>query len=86
MSQVVDFRTGETALVAGEPNADLIRELEWLLEAARSGEVQALAGGLTYRDGSAVNLIAGMAARSVGLLGAVERAKHRLHATWDDAS
>ncbi len=85
MTKVVSIHGGETALVAREPNADLIQELEWLLEAARSGEVQALAGGFTYRDGSATNIIVGMAARSVGLLGAVERAKHRLHATWDDA-
>lgn len=84
MSNIVDLRSRETALVAGEPNENLIRELEWLLEAARSGEVQALAGGFTYRDGTATNIIVGMAARSTGLLGALERAKYRLHATWGE--
>ena len=84
MSNVVDMLSGERALVAGEPHPDLIRELEWLLEAARSGEVQALAGGFTYRDGTATNIIVGMAARSTGLIGALDRAKHRLHQTWDE--
>lgn len=82
---VVDLRSREAPLFVGEPRPDVIRELEWLLEAARSGEVQAVAVAFTYRDGLGNGVIAGMAARSNVLVGALERAKHRLIATWDEA-
>jgi hypothetical protein len=43
---------GNEVLGQKKPNRDLIEKLEWLLEAARSGEVQGMIGVYLFDDGS----------------------------------
>jgi hypothetical protein len=75
MSNVVNL-LGEAAMESGEPDGYTIAELERLLEAARSGEVQGVTGAYLYRDGTSAGFNAGWRNRS--LLGALEISKHRL--------
>lgn len=58
---------GRLVLEAQPPNEDLIRRVESLLEKARSGEVQGMAGAYLYRDGSTGSLNVGV--HSYGLFG-----------------
>lgn len=76
MTNVVDIHHRCAPAIVAEPCADVITQLEWLLEAARSGEVQGLVGAFMYRDGTACGFSNGFRNRS--LIGALEVRKQRL--------
>jgi len=50
---------------AGKPSPALVARLEELLEQARSGEIQGLAGAALFRDGATVVVSAGLANRTL---------------------
>jgi hypothetical protein len=52
MSDKVVSMKGEPVLAPGEPDAETVVELEKLLEAARSGEVQGIAIVFLHADGA----------------------------------
>jgi hypothetical protein len=75
MSNVVALN-GAAAMEVGEPDANLVSELERLLELARSGEGQGIVGAFLYRDGTSASFNAGWRNRS--LVGALEMQKHQM--------
>jgi hypothetical protein len=78
VSNVVSL-SGAPAMEAGEPDPNLIGELERLLELARSGEAQGIVGAFLYRDGTSASFNAGWRNRS--LIGGLELQKHELIAS-----
>lgn len=76
---VIDITHRGPALAAAEPNDDVIQQLEWLLEAARSGEVLGVVGAFLYRDGIACGF--GVGWQGNALLGALVRRQHILTAS-----
>lgn len=76
MSNVVDINHRGAPAIAAEPDKNVIEQVEWLLEAARSGEVQGIVGAIMFRDGTAAGFSAGY--RGNALIGALERRKHVL--------
>lgn len=77
---VVGLFSGEPPCCAGQPVADLIERLEWLLEAARSGELQCLAGVSVDRFGVISVEFAGSSDDADKLIGGLERCKHTIFA------
>lgn len=75
-SNVVDINHRGTPMVAAEPDVALIEQIEWLLDAARSGEIQGLVGAFLHQDATARSFSVGW--RSNALLGALEKRKHML--------
>jgi hypothetical protein len=75
VSNVVSMN-GAAAMEAGEPDPSLIGEIERLLELARSGEMQGIAGAFIYRDGGSAAFAGGWRTRS--LVGALEMQKVHL--------
>jgi len=58
------------------PHRAVIEELEFMLEAARSGEIVGIAGAVMHGDTSTSTRLVGMSNRS--LLGALVEVQHRL--------
>lgn len=76
MAEVVGIN-GCVSIAAGIPRDDLVEELERLIEAARSGEIQGIAGAILYRDGATSVVAAGLC-NSRGVIGGLEVVKFRL--------
>lgn len=74
--KVVDINGGPV-IGAGRPSESLIKQLEWLLEAAMSGEVTGIAYALTYRDQTVSFGIDGIVL-NYSTIGALEAAKARV--------
>lgn len=53
------------AVYTGKPDPDAIAELEWWLEAARSGEVVGIAIAGMYRDGATGSRVGGSLSRAL---------------------
>lgn len=64
MSDKVVSLTGDPIAQPGEAVASVVQELEWLLEAAKSGEITGLAAAWLWRDGSAGHGFKGVCAYS----------------------
>jgi hypothetical protein len=63
--------------IAPPPNQTLVKELERLLEAARSGEIIGMAGSYWHRNSTATYSYAGMVG-SFAMLGGLECLKEKL--------
>lgn len=72
---VVGLFSGEPPCRVGEPAKDLIERLEWLLEAARSGELQCLAGVSIDRFGVVSQEFSGTNDDADKLIGGLEVCK-----------
>lgn len=64
---------GAPVAAPGTPNPDLVEDLEKLLDMARSGEINAIAYGVVYRDGLTSYRWVGRITRA--LVGSLELAK-----------
>lgn len=72
MSADVIVFGGQKIAAPGKPDADVVAELEGLLEAARSGRIAGIAYAIDYSDGSVCNRHVGTISRAhVGALFAV---------------
>ena len=76
MTNVVDINHRCTPAVAASPDQCVISQLEWLLEAARSGEVQGVTGAFLFRDGIANSFTVGW--RTSALVGSLDLVKHKV--------
>ena len=76
MAEVVSLH-GTYQPPALEPNATVVRELERLLEAARSGEIVGLAGSYMHKDKVVTFSFAGLVA-GYGVVGGISCLKERL--------
>lgn len=78
MTNVVPFDPESTAVpAAGVPQSDVIEALEWLLERARSGEVQTVAVAFMDKDSLASWRVQGLVG-GYSFLGAVDMLHHAL--------
>ncbi len=77
-SNVIDIHHRGPAMAAAEADAAVIEQLEWLLAAARSGEMQGIVGAFLYRDGTACSF--GVGWQGNALLGSLARRQHILTA------
>jgi hypothetical protein len=73
---VVTLRGGRR-LENGEPNESCVRELERLLDAARSGEITGVAGAYKHQNGIVSFSFAG-AIGGFAMIGGLEGLKHEL--------
>lgn len=71
--KVVSLR-GHPIPAIGEPNEKMIRELERLLEAARSGDLQGVVVAMLHKDDTTQSMRCGVMSR--GLIGLVSTLHH----------
>lgn len=72
MSAEVHLLSGQKIGSQGQPDANVVRELEWLLKAAKDGQLSGIAYAATYADGGTTNRYVGVISlKQVGALFAV---------------
>lgn len=74
-SNVVGFRDGVPRATPGFPDELVIKDLEWLLQRARDGEITGISYVATSADGSTLSHMNGFANRSTvgALFGLLQR-------------
>ena len=58
------------------PNAEVIAQIEWMLDRAQSGEIQGFAGAVTYADRTASKMASGY--QNDAMIGALTRLMHTM--------
>lgn len=78
--KLVQLRSGHAIASPGEPDAEVVTELEDLLERAKSGQISGLAYSYTYSDGATGNRYVGVISRSQvgGLFAVMSRISRQL--------
>ena len=82
MADIVGLRGHIPINPHGKPDADVVEQAEWLLNAAKSGEIVGIAGVLLWRDLATCTMVAGFA--SYAQLGQLVALQSRLLKTLGD--